>query len=536
MYRILIVDDEPLILAGISSMITWENYDCTIVGKATNGPSAHKMILELHPDIVITDIRMPAMNGLELVEACKNDGCSFAFIVLTNLEEFPLVKKALSLGASDYLVKIEMNEEAIVKALERAKESCRLLASSKNHELYTTLIKDKEEDLLKNGLRHLLIDNDSNYQFSEEILQKYLRPFVMVLSATPSNINCWIEEKRVHLQQIQHQIQEIVGGIASRFFQSYCLMEYGSNSFLFVASLRQESDFFKTMEDFCPRLTIALKTYFELSAVYGISTLKSCMSELPAGLKEALIALEYYYYDSTSPIVFYNGQHYHVSSAKKFNINMFKKDISSSISQNDSARLEEIFNKIICLFSENKPGKEQATSACINIYTYLYSFFETDDNSYEDIFPYTMNIAEQLNHFNSLSDILTWLQSFCGKLCQLLYDRKSTRSDKLVEQAKAYIEIHYKEKLTLSDISENLNISASHLSSTFKKLTGITLSDYIAHAKIEHAKELIDTHKFLMYEISDILGFDNPYYFSKVFKKVTGISPREYESRRKYPS
>lgn len=107
----------------------------------------------------------------------------------------------------------------------------------------------------------------------------------------------------------------------------------------------------------------------------------------------------------------------------------------------------------------------------------------------------------------------------------------STRSDKLVEQARAYVDEHYMEKLTLADIADSLNISAGHLSNTFKKLTGSTLSDYIAAVKIEHAKELIDTHQYLMYEISDMLGFDNPYYFSKVFKKVTGISPREHENR-----
>ena len=78
MYRVIIVDDEPLILAGIASLITWEEYDCTIIGKATNGPSAFDMIMELKPDIVITDIRMPVLNGLELVEKCKDEGCTFA--------------------------------------------------------------------------------------------------------------------------------------------------------------------------------------------------------------------------------------------------------------------------------------------------------------------------------------------------------------------------------------------------------------------------------------------------------------------------
>ena len=100
MYRIVLIDDEPLVLAGIASLIPWEEYDCTIVGKATNGNRAMELILDLNPDIVITDIRMPVMNGLELIEACQKQGCEFAFLLLTNLEDFQLAQQAVRLGAT----------------------------------------------------------------------------------------------------------------------------------------------------------------------------------------------------------------------------------------------------------------------------------------------------------------------------------------------------------------------------------------------------------------------------------------------------
>ncbi len=122
MYRIILVDDEPLILAGIASLITWEDFDCTIVGKATNGPSAYDMILEEQPDIVITDIRMPVLNGLELIEKCQKQGCRFVFIVLTNLEDFQLARQAMVLGACEYLVKLNLTPEELSGALIRAKE------------------------------------------------------------------------------------------------------------------------------------------------------------------------------------------------------------------------------------------------------------------------------------------------------------------------------------------------------------------------------------------------------------------------------
>lgn len=523
MYRIVLVDDEPLILAGIASLINWEDHECTIVGKATNGSSAYDMIVELQPDIVITDIRMPVLNGLELIEKLKAQGCTFAFLMLTNLEEFYLARKALTLGASDYLVKLNLSPEELLRALERAKDKCTQM--DKRPEQANTA------DLIRQYFTQTLLAHDTSIQPPQMPEQLYGRPFICLFSLRRLNIQFHPEEDSVSFKQISRQIMDILAGISSRFFSASTWLNYNPNTFLLAASLKDNQSLEDTVTLFCSKAGAALKTYFELTAVFGISRVAESVTQLPLCLEEAWTALEYYYYDSVSPVVFYNGQNYHKSNAKDFNINFLKKDLTASIQQNDSVRLAHIFEQIIGLFEECKPGKEHATSACINIYTYLYSFFDNEGNNYSDIFPFSINIAEYLNHFTSLDDILKWLESFRDKLCKLLDDRKENRSDKLVEQARRYIEEHYTEKLTLAEIAEVLNISAGHLSITFKKFMGLTLSDYIASVKIEHAKELVDTHQYLMYEISDMLGFDNPYYFSKVFKKVTGISPREYEKR-----
>jgi len=531
MYRVILVDDEPLILAGIASLIVWEDYDCTIVGKATNGPSAYDMILELQPDIVITDIRMPVLNGLELIEKCKAAGCTFAFLMLTNLEEFDLARRALALGATDYLVKLNLVPDELLHALKRAKEKCDLMVSHHEHQLYNNLVQYTPQDMIRAYFGKTLIAHDESATLPEELARTYEHSFVTLISLRQVNISFLPGEEVMDLKQINSQIGDIIRGICGRFFKTFTLLTDTPNVFLLVAVLHDGQDLETTMNQFGGKVNSALKTYFELTAVLGISDTGGGILELPSAVEQARTALEYYYYDSATPVVFYQGQHYHKSNAKTFNINFLKKDLSSAISQNDSEKLAEIFGQIIDLFTECKPGKEHAASACINIYTYLYSFFDNDGSSYQDIFPYTINIAEYLNHFTSLADILEWLGSFRDKLCKLLEDRKENRSDKLVEQAKRYIAEHYTEKLTLTEIADVLNISAGHLSITFKKFTGTTLSDYIADVKIEHAKALIDTHQYLMYEISDMLGFDNPYYFSKVFKKVTGMSPREHEKR-----
>lgn len=534
MYRVVLVDDEPLILAGIASLLTWENYGCTVVGKATNGPAAYDMIMELKPDIVITDIRMPVLNGLELVEKCQANGCNFAFVVLTNLEDFQLARQALVLGASEYLVKLNLKPEELSTALERAKNTCDLLGlSAKNKES-----SDSEEplsvsadDVAKKYFQDILLTGKPADSLPESISAAFPAPFAILFSIRQDNIQFQPEEEISKLKQNTTHILDILKGISGRFFKKSIFFNYTATTFMMVGNAADKDSFEKNVVSFCSKANSALKTYFELTAVFGISRPAQSISDLPILFAEAQTALDYYYYDSAAPVVFYRGQTYHKSSSQNFNINFLKKDLAASIQQNDSEKLSSIFNQIIDLFTQVKPGKQHAASACINMYTYLYSFFDNEENSYQDIFPYTINVAEYLNHFTSLADILEWLESFRNKLCKLLDDRKDNRSDRIVEQATRYISDHYTEKLSVAEIADILNISTGHLSVTFKKITGINISDYIANVKIEHAKELIDTHKYLMYEISEMLGFDNPYYFSKVFKKVTGISPRDHEKR-----
>ncbi len=530
MYRIILIDDEPLILAGIASLICWEKHDCCIVGKATNGHAAIDLILDTKPDIVITDIRMPVMDGLELIQACKDKNCEFAFIFLTNLEDFQLAKQALHLGAIDYLVKLDLQPQALVQALDKAKEYCSRLESHNNRMLYNLLLKDSREQLERNYFSQLLLSpSDNDIPANPEIAVRYPTAYVILFQMKPEQI-LFGQTETYDFPFISSQLLDVISGIASRYLQSYTILMPQKDTMLLIVSPKSECDNEKTLSEFCTKINVTLGTYFALTALFGISRKKSMLSLLPEALAEAKSALSCCYYDSALRIVFYHHQNHKLQlpAEREFNINFLKKSMSAAVLENEAEGLKEIFRALSDLFTQYKPDKTQAVSACINIYTYLHDLLQ-NEISENSTFPYSMDIAEQLAQLGSLNDILSWLESFCDKICALLSDRKENRSDKLVYMAKRYIHEHYKEKLTLSDISDHLKISSGHLSSTFSRYMNQTVSDYIAEVKIGHAKELIDSGQYLIYEIADRLGFENAYYFSKVFKKVTGMSPKNYE-------
>ena len=529
MYRVILIDDEPLILAGITSLICWEDHDCVIVGKATNGHKAIDLILETNPDIVITDIRMPVMNGLEVIETCQKQNLEFAFICLTNLEDFQLAKQALRLGAIDYLVKLDLKPQALIQALNRAKEYCSRMESHHNKELYTTLLQDNKKQLEYNYFSQLILNPpEADLPANPEIAAAYPSAYLILFRMKTEQILCG-QTENYDVPFISSQLQDVVSGIAARYFLNRAILEPKKDTRLMVVSPKPESDNEKSLADFCAKVNMALSTYFALTALFGVSQKKTELSQLPQALSEARSALDHCYYSSSSRMVFFKKQGMAQHSAEReFNINFLKKAMSLAVQENDSQTLRDIFKELTELFAQYKPNKPQALSACINVYTYLRDLLQ-NDISESDEFPYSINIAEQLAQLGSLDDILVWLDSFCEKVCALLTDRRERRSDKLVYLAKRYIHDHYKEKLTLSDIANYLKISSGHLSSTFSRYMNQTVSDYIAEVKIQQAKELIESGQYLIYEIADQLGFESAYYFSKVFKKVTGMSPKNYK-------
>ena len=535
MYRIILIDDEPLILAGIASLICWEEHDCCIVGKATNGHTAIDLILDTRPDIVITDIRMPVMNGLELIQACKEKNCEFAFIFLTNLEDFQLAKEAVHLGATDYLVKLDLKPQTLIQALERAKEHCSRMESHHNKELYALLLKDSRKQLAQNYFSQLLLTppSDSEFAFNPEIDASYRNAYLLLLQMKPEQI-LFGQTEPYDFQFISSQLLDVVSGIGTRYFSSHAMLMPQKDTMLLVVSPKAESDNEKALSEFCTKVNVALGTYFALTALFGISQKSRETSRLPQALSEARSALGRCYYDSALGISFYQDQKSRLRqpAQREFNINFLKKSMSAAVLENESQDLKEIFRELSELFAQYKPDKPQAVSACINIYSYLHDLLQ-NESTRENAFPYSIDIAKQLSGLGSLDDILLWLDSFCEKICAMLAERKEKRSDKFVYMAKRYIHEHYREKLTLSEIAEHLTISPGYLSSTFSRYMNKTVSDYIAEVKIDHAKELIDSGQYLIYEIADQLGFENAYYFSKVFKKVTGMAPKNYECWRK---
>lgn len=532
-YQILIVDDEPLILAGIASLVDWEKHGLKIVGKAGNGQQALKQIEELKPDIVITDIKMPAMSGIDLIREAKKlgEGTDAGYILLTNLEEFSLAKEAMSLGVVDYLVKLELTEDVLLESINKAKSYCdahKGLAKSRNEGKFRGKSPD---EAVKGFFQRILLYEEEPFTQNpvyEEAAKRFQNPVLIMINFNYKFEGFSMAFTREDQKKVMTYAENILDDMVKGFFESSCLLRWEQNSFILIVEAGQRKDYQKHIKFMGEKIITVLKDYFEVDVTIAASQRGQGLLEFSELLYQAMSSMNYYYFNSSSPIVFYSEKwELNQRHSSNFSIGFLKKDIAQAIRQGDKEAFLGIIESLTGLLEENKPDKLQAVNACSRLYYFVTSFYE-DDGLVE--FPYAVNIIGDLNRCGCLNNLIRWLKGFGEQVAQLIGRNRGTRGDKILELVREYVMEHYNQKITLGQTAEEFKISPGYLSSAFKKQAGMNFSDYVAAVKIEKAKEMIETHQYMMYEVSDQLGFDNQYYFSTVFKKVEGCTPKEYET------
>lgn len=545
MYQVLLVDDEPLILTGIQSMINWEDYDCVITDKASNGKQALEKMEKSMPDIVITDIKMPVMTGIEFMQECRDRGYDTVFILLTNLEEFSLAKSALALGAADYLVKMEMTQEMMGNSLKRATEMCnqkRILTDKIPHREFHP----KDVKQTATGFFRDILEKAGN--LSDEFRKKWQEPVEkMELEQLYENgVLMWIRpyKDRELFENVSEDdrkemldyAQSLMEQFMNRIHSGCCTLVWKRMGILAILPGQNRTE--KYYRDTGKKICNILEDYFGCQTLVAIS---APMEDIWGGSKRALSQIkkiqEFYYYHSNEPVVLVSDVEAHFWEERHarhdtFDISFLKKDLRQALVQQDKEKVNSVFEELSALFTEFHPAREQVVNACANLYYFFLSYVEEDALIKEEM-PYPSVVMEILLECFTLKAHTRWLLKFGSWVGNTMENfHRGSKTDKIVEAAKEYVRENYGEKLTLAAIASKIGISQGYLSSVFKKQTGGNLNDYINQMKIEKAKELLEKHEYMMYEISDMLGFENPYYFSKVFKKLTGITPSEYEMHR----
>lgn len=528
MYKLLIVDDEPLVQVGIKSMLPWASMQIEITGIASNGQTALSMIEKDMPDIVITDIKMPIMSGLELARICleRHEDHQPAFIILTSYEDFSLAREALSCRVSDYLVKLELTPEVLRASIERiieqlkkayAKESLptegRALYSY-HDKFFISLL----HNLFESREQFLLQSQELKLDFSSA---GYVCCYFEIISNSSEQLS------NENQMQLFHSSYQMSRELFSKYQFCYdMILDLHHFALIFCFADDVSESFRATLAQAVENVSTSLHNYFNITLHTGVGTWVSDPLAITDSYQYARDA-----FSNTNDLhsaVFFDDCQQMTDFKKSFNFAIFKDNLARAYEELDAALLNQTLTEIIELFEAHPGHHLQALDCASNILYLSISLLPGGDEIVSGIFSDSPDNYRTLYKMTTMEQVIDWLIYFRDSLCDIFAERKKDFRKPIVSQVKHYIKEHVTEHLSLNEVAAVFAISPNYLSQLFKKYNDIGYNDYVTQCKIDEARKLLASGSYKVYEVAEMLGFVSAFYFSKVFKKVVGVPPTEY--------
>lgn len=517
MLKILLVDDEPIFRMGLRSGISWEAEGCKIVGEAKNGEEALLMIDEKKPDLVLLDLKMPKVDGIEVLRKMKNRKIKPKFIVLSCFNEYEYVREAMKLGACDYLFKPLMEGKDIAAAV---------------HEIAKAMDHSADTDLTSQ-IHFLLEGILTEPEPAEEKIQAFLAlcpalentPYFALAVKIPGQA-CSNRKKEALLTLCKSILLRCFDDELPPFFTEKDQTLYG----LFFTSAKEGQDFFPKRK----MLLKKIKEYVEHPVRIGCSQAMKDPSNLKKALEQAQAALGMHFFScytrSGEEFLEFCPQYIQSQDLSL----LFENQLKSIKDAFGKYRLEHIKNTLmeICrsilsrkLFCERDFPHMLAESIVSNMRLYQHR------DLMEKLMMEEYNVISNLYHQETMEDTCNYFLELLERIFDLtrqsLYG--SSHSD-TIQNSLAYMEAHFSEKISLSDISRRAGMSEKYFCRLFREQTGDTFVGALTVIRIRAAEKMLSQTNLRTYEIAEQAGFGDYHHFCKTFKRLTGKTPTEFRT------
>ncbi len=527
MIKLLIADDEPLICIGIQSLLNWEELGIEVIGTARNGKEAYEIIEKQKPEIVIADIKMPLKDGLQLAEECRrNFGRIPLFIILTSYEDFSYARKALNVRAIDYLTKIDLTAETLADAIMRAKETLNTLRIPAEYSIQHSNQQLRERFFLR--LFNNLYDNEQQIAMQQKELGINLSGYTFRIAY------CSIDNSQIKSNQGNIQCStynNIVQALHETLVKKHTcyIIPLDLQNFIILFCLEQpdqpDTDTSAMLSRILNSTFKSIYNYFSVHILAGISNEVTRPELLSQGYWAAQRA--HRFADRETPLVYVDTITDKDNQEESY---FYKKrgEIRKAFEELDVEALHDILTTLAESFRQHSTSRLQALNASCNILYMAISLLPDGENTVSEIFSGEPDNYCCIYHLPSVEDIAKWLLQLRDGCCQTIRSKQNNYQSVLVTEVQKYIRTNLAGHLSLNEVAAYFNFSPNYLSKIFSQYAGVRLMDYIAQERIQEAKRLLADGSKHIYEVAELVGFDNAFYFSTVFKKIEGVSPRNY--------
>jgi two-component system response regulator YesN len=519
MYHYIVVDDESIIRKGTIKKLEPIQNEAQCIGEASNGKEALELIQLKNPDIVITDMNMPILDGIDLLSELTKSYPEIRIIVISGFKDFTYMKQAITASAVDYILKPFSKTEiqrSVLAAIHQLEDNISLQNKITTNESeaeaakYTYYIQ-----MLKN----LILGYHSEL---EEITSKRLKfindrhNLIVITIHSTKGINNKVIENFINVNGF--------GDLA-------LYLQHVQNNYIgMIVLFLSEQGTVKPLS-LCQQIINSITTLFDSNLnnlSFGISATHSDLKNLHEAYLETIYALNTKKIGDNSNYFIFQQKKDELSTPFQWNKS---EELLFRIEAGMTDVIEPLLNDLFSLFESNS----DLTYGDVKYYCFKLSdqvkFIMKQ--YYEQIQPTSVSSSMQnvLNSMFSLSEIKSYYLQFYQNLSKSLKDKSIYSTDDTIEKIKIYVQRNYKNDLSIEFISSLFYLNRSYCSHIFKEKTGQNFVDYMNSVRIDHAKKLLKSTDKKMYQISKLVGYDNVKYFFRIFKKSTGMTPEQYRNQ-----
>jgi len=529
--KLCVIDDVVAVIDGLSKSVKWHEYDIQLSGTATDGEEGLTLIEEVSPDIIITDIRMPKLDGMGLMERAKSILPNSKIIFITGFTDFEYAQQAIKLGAFDFLVKPFSLDEIVNVVLKAKKE----LEEEQRDDIERQKLELKVRSsipMLQQEFLQLLVRHRGE---EETILQRWEfleiplaheQFVVMVLEMDDFAEKC----KHIPIQQAELQrfsLQNIVEETISAYAAGIVFRDT-MERFVVIMNRSDQVESMIIAEKCCQN--IAQYTRFTVSIGLGLEVEK--ITDIVTSYDQAIAALSYHFYTGGNGVFVYDDVN-KIELRRIYCSVDLEKELLYSIRSGNSHKASELLMLIFADFAvaEDMPDPEYFVTFYYEMaYMMIRVLLEIVEQ--EEAAELVQSVHERkMQGMTSLQKLQEKLLQLCSQCCEMIKCSRASEAASIIEESVRYIKQHLYEELTVQNQARHVHLSGSYYANLFKKTMGLPFAQFVTQERMELAKKmLIEGHQ--VQEIANATGYGDRRYFSEVFKKHIGITPSEF--RLKY--
>ena len=522
MRKVLIADDEVKVGQLVKRLIQWDRLGLTCIGLVTDGQTAYEKILSESPDIVITDIRMPVLTGLEMIQKASEQGVKCHFIVVSGYKYFDYAQKALKYGVEDYLLK-PIDEDELNRQLQK------IVAEEEQRE-----DKQQQVDQIEKKLE------DSKYLRHKEFLRQILSQKQENIDAANTEFGLQLENKcfrgltfkldrdidvAENTQQMQFVLRKIMQKAEDAF--SACTIDLiaavqsnHSVQVLLNYFQTEQENIDNRITDFFNELSDYLENFQHYRITVGVSSEVESFEQISTAIEMSKEAAASRLFKGNGRRIEYCQEPHTLFSPKDFQneYEEFAKAVETM--QPDACQYQ--IHKCFRLASDKALFASEFYAMGLWLLRSTYDILEIADTFDVDV------QQEVLENLSTVADLRDYVIRQVQQLIKESRSERENRERKPVLEAIAYMKEHFTEKITLEDVAATIGFNTNYFSELFKKETGENFSNYLLGIRMEKAKQMLRDTKIPVYEIGESVGYKDAKYFSQQFMKVVGVKPAEY--------